>query len=227
MSARERILATLAGGRLVRSAELQARAACHAPQIARLLSDPDSPIRQFAGAYALAEAELPYDEGYYETALRFPRGVLAGWGAARWWGMTETVSRDLAPDTVLIPAGDWGRSRIYSAEVVATRNSRLLETGIERIDLAPGLQLRITSPVRTFCDLFAARGKDGHTSSEWFYEVLENFVRRDEANTVHEAVLTARALGRNAEGIADILHSARLGVGLGREMEGSYAHGPR
>lgn len=228
MTARERILKALEGGRLLRSRDLQVAADCHAVQIARIVKEDDSPVFQFAGAYVLAGTPLDFDEALVEAALRFPRGVLSLWGAARFWSLTEDVSRETAHDTILVSAGDWTRSTIPGVDVLSTRNKASLETGIVSVDVAPGVTLQVTNAARTVCDLFAARARDATIPTEWFFGVVGNAISRDgDRKLVDDAMRICDCLGRDARGLNDVLIAAYQAVASRQATIGGFGNGPR
>ncbi len=174
MTAKERILAVLADGRVLSAAELCGEADCHRVQIARQVQA--TTISAFGGGFCLPETEhrLFMREHEVKIARRFPGAVLCLTGAARHWGLTTTTS-EAAGWSFLVGSGSQHAADFTT--FIRTKRERFLHIGVIDEEIAPGLVLRLTDPARTVCDIFASRsGSKNAVSAEEAFEVLETYM---------------------------------------------------
>lgn len=159
---RDAIIAYLGDGRIVRPARLVVDVGCPRNSVARLVAD--GTLFAYGGGLRLGglDIEAP-PENLVRVALRIPRGVIVGEGAACSHGLLD--ENILAPLEVLVPVTGY----VYRGDrdereggwcpilVRQTRNPGKLTAFTETRELAPGAVITLTDPARTVCDLVDGR----------------------------------------------------------------------
>jgi hypothetical protein len=174
MASKDRILAVLAGGRILGAADLCREADCHRSQILRQV---DVTISAFGGGYCLPEVEnrLLMRDQEVKIARRFPGAVLCLTAAARHWKLTTTTAES-SGWTFLVR-----NSNPHTADgttFIRTTRSRFLTVGVDDDEILPGLVLRMTNPARTVCDIFSSRSANiNAVPDDEAFEILENYMR--------------------------------------------------
>lgn len=190
---RDRILALLDDGRVVRRAEL-AREGYSQGTIARMLDD-GTLARAGTRGVRLSDYQ---DDPLPAIAARFggdpgrPRGILCLHSAARLHGYTD-LGRDMAPETVLLRYGANNTDGGLPLRVVRWRVEAAFDeaNGLEWREW-DGHGIHVTSPERTVVDLFARRvlpTEGGHLVA------LDRMAAERGADGLAEAGRIALALG--------------------------------
>jgi predicted transcriptional regulator of viral defense system len=131
-------------------------AGVHRKYIRALLDD--GTLEQISrGTYRLADAELAEHTSLVEVAVQVPQGVICLLSALAFHGLTTQSPSEV---WIAIAPGTWRpASRVNRLRVV--RMSRTwLDEGVEVVNI-DGIEVKVTSPVRTVVDCFRFRSSVG------------------------------------------------------------------